>query len=63
MSGGLFEHDNVIAVMKQPPHSPDLNPKENLWDGVNLDIHITDLQPTCVIPSCQWVPKKKKKHL
>lgn len=39
-------HDNVFTILQQPPQSPDLNPTGKLWDVVEREIHIIDMQPT-----------------
>ena len=41
----FLEHDNKLTVLKWPP-SPDLNPVEYLWDVVEQDICIMEVQPT-----------------
>ncbi len=46
ISDGFLEHDNEFTLLKCPPQSPDLNPIEHLWDVVEREIHITDVQPT-----------------
>ncbi len=40
------EHDNEFTLLKWPPQSPDLSPIEHLWDVVEREIHIMDVQPT-----------------
>ncbi len=42
----FLEHDNEFTLLKCPPQSPDLNPIEHLWDVVELEIRIIDVQPT-----------------
>ncbi len=48
ISDWFLEHDNEFTLLKRPPHSPDLNPIEHLWDVVEREIHIMDVQPTIV---------------
>ncbi len=45
ISDWFLEHDNDFTLLKWPPQSPDLNPIEQLWDVVEREIHIMDLQP------------------
>ncbi len=46
ISDWFFEHDNEFTLLKWHPQSPDLNPIEHLWDVVEREIHIMDVQPT-----------------
>ncbi len=46
-------------LLKWPPQSTDINPIEHLWDLVEREIHIIDVQPTNLqlMLSCQYGPK------
>ncbi len=46
ISDRFLEHDNEFTLIKRPPQSLDLNPIEHLWDVVDREIHIMDVQPT-----------------
>ncbi len=46
ISDWFLEHDNEFTLLKRPPQSPDLNPIEHLWDVVEREIHIMDVQTT-----------------
>ncbi len=41
----FLEHDNEFTLLKWPPQSPDLNPIDHLWDVVEREICIMDVQP------------------
>ncbi len=46
ISDWFLEHDNEFTLLNWPPQSPDLNPIEHLWDAVEREIRIVDVQPT-----------------
>ncbi len=43
-SDWFLEHDNEFTLLKWPPQSSDLNPREHIWDVVEQEIHIMDVQ-------------------
>ncbi len=46
ISDWFLEHENQFTLLKWPPQSPNLNPIEHVWDVVEREIHIMDVQPT-----------------
>ncbi len=46
ISDWFLEHDNEFTLLKWPPQSPDLNPIEHIWDLVEREICIMDVQLT-----------------
>ncbi len=46
ISDWFLEHDTEFTLLKWPPQSPDLNPIEHIWDVVEREICIMDVQPT-----------------
>ncbi len=46
ISDWFLEHDNEFTFLKWPPQSSDLNQIEHLWDVVEREIRIMDVQPT-----------------
>ncbi len=55
ISDWFLEHDNEFTLLKWPPQSPDLSPIEHLWDGVEREIHIMDVQPTNLQQLCDAI--------
>ncbi len=55
ISDWFLEHDNEFTLLKWPPQTPDLNPIEHLWDVVEREIHIMDVQPTNLQQLCDAI--------
>ncbi len=51
----FLEHDNEFTLLKWPTKSPDLNPIEHLWDVVEREIRIMDVQPTNLQQLCDAI--------
>ncbi len=45
ISDWFLEQDNEFNLLKWPPQSPNLNPIEQLWDVMEWEICIMDVQP------------------
>ncbi len=50
-----FLNNNEFTLLKWPPHLPDINPIEHLWDVVEREIHFMDLQPTNLQQLCDAI--------
>ncbi len=46
ISDWFLEHDNELNLLKWPQQSPALNPIEHIWDVVEWEIRIMDVQLT-----------------
>ncbi len=55
ISDWFLEHGNEFTLLKWPPQSPDLNPIEYLWDVVEREIQIMDVQPTNLQQLCDAI--------
>ncbi len=55
ISDWFLEHDNEFTLLKLPPQSPDLNPIEHLWDVVEREIRVMDVQPTNLQQLCDAI--------
>ncbi len=50
-----FLNMTMSSLLKWPPQSPDLNPIEHLWDVVEREIRIMDVQPTNLQQLCDAI--------
>ncbi len=55
ISDWFHEHGNEFTLLKWPPQSPDLNPIEHLWDVVEREIRIMDVQLTNLQQLCDAI--------
>ncbi len=55
ISDWFLKHDNEFTLLKWPPQSLDLKPIEHLWDVVEREIHIMDVQPTNLQQLCDAI--------
>ena len=50
-----LKHDNEFTILKWPPQSPDLSPVEHLWDVLQQEIVIMDVQLTNLQQLCDVI--------
>ncbi len=55
ISDWFLEHDNEFTLLNWPPQSPDLNPIEHLWDVMEREICIMDVQTTNLQQLCDAI--------
>ncbi len=55
ISDWFLEHDNEFTFLKWPPQLPNLNSIEHIWDVVEREIRIMDLQPTNLQKLCNAI--------
>ncbi len=55
ISDWFLEYDNEFTLLKWPPQSPDLNQIKHLWDVVEREIRIMDVQPTNLQQLCDAI--------
>ncbi len=55
ISDWFLEHENELSLLKWPPQSSELNPIEHLWDVVEREIRIMDVQPTNLQQLCDAI--------
>lgn len=63
MSDWFLEHDNEFTVLKWVPQSLDLNLIQHLWDLVERDIRIMDVQTTNPQQLLDAITKRTEEYL